>query len=242
VTTSRPAETALEPAAIRVLPYGRQALLVELADAAAVTRFHRALKLRRPAGVVELVPAARTVLVRFDRTLIASDALHYLLLAVGADDRTAPDDVPTASASDPAAPIEIPVRYDGADLAAVADEAGMSVEQVIARHLHPLYTCAFCGFAPGFSYLIGMDPALHVARLDQPRTRVPAGSVAIAGQFTAVYPGASPGGWRLLGATDAPMWDADRTRPALVPPGTRVRFMPARPRSAGGAGSAVGGR
>ncbi len=86
------------------------------------------------------------------------------------------------------------------------------------------YTVRFCGFAPGFAYLDGLDPRLHVPRRDDPRTSIPAGSVAIAGEFAGVYPRASPGGWRLLGRTDASLWDVDRDPPALLTPGTRVRF------------------
>ena len=103
------------------------------------------------------------------------------------------------------------------------------VGEVAARHAAPTYTCAFCGFAPGFAYLVGLDPALHLPRRATPRTRVPAGSVAIAAEYTAVYPSASPGGWHLLGHTTLALWDPlPRTRRRCVEPGTSVRFVPAR--------------
>ncbi len=101
----------------------------------------------------------------------------------------------------------------------------MSRQEVVERHTAPTYRCAFCGFAPGFAYLTGLDPALHLPRRPTPRTRVPAGSVAIAAEYAAVYPSASPGGWHLIGHTDATMWDATRDEPALVRPGTLVRFV-----------------
>jgi len=119
-------------------------------------------------------------------------------------------------------------RDQAAVRADVARLCGLSTDEVIQRHAAGDYRSAFCGFAPGFSYLIGGDPILHVPRLAEPRPAVPAGSVAIGGPFTAVYPGASPGGWRLLGRTDARMWDLDRAAPALAPPGTAVRFAPVR--------------
>ena len=120
------------------------------------------------------------------------------------------------------------MTYDGPDLAAVAADTGLTVAEVIARHTAPAYTVGFIGFAPGFAYLIGLDPVLHVPRHASPRTRVPAGSVGIAGEFTGVYPRASPGGWQLLGRTNAALWDLARERPALLEPGVAVRFREVR--------------
>lgn len=196
---------------VRLLPCGRRAVLVELED---VLGFQAALTALDPDGVEELVPAARTLLVRFDPAVTDADRLGALLRKV-----SPVDSVVSASAE-----VVIPVRYDGEDLADVAAEAGLSVSEVISRHSGGSYVSAFCGFAPGFAYLSGSDPALHVARRSTPRTRIPAGSVAIAGEYSAVYPSASPGGWRLLGRTDVPVWDVDRDPPNLLPPGTRVRF------------------
>ena len=116
------------------------------------------------------------------------------------------------------------VRYDGADLDDVADLVGLSREEVVARHQGSAFEVAFCGFSPGFAYLTGLDPRLVVPRLATPRTSVPAGAVAVADTWSAVYPRESPGGWRLLGTTDAPLWDVSRVPPALLAPGTRVRF------------------
>jgi KipI family sensor histidine kinase inhibitor len=202
---------------MRVLPCGSRAVLVELDDLDAVTGLHAALAAEPPAGVVELVPAARTVLVEFDPG--TTDAAE-VEAAVRALDRQ-----PGARTVGPL--VEIPVVYDGEDLEAVAAEAGLAVAEVVALHAGGEYTVAFCGFAPGFGYLSGLDARLHVPRLDTPRTRVPAGAVAIADRFSAVYPRASPGGWRLIGRTDATLWDTERDPPALLSPGTRVRFAEA---------------
>jgi KipI family sensor histidine kinase inhibitor len=122
--------------------------------------------------------------------------------------------------------VVLPVRYDGPDLDVVAGLTGLSREQVVERHARGAYRVRFCGFAPGFAYLDGLDPRLHVPRRAEPRRRVPAGAVGLAGEFTGVYPRASPGGWQLIGTTDVPLWDLHRTPPALLPPGTRVRFEP----------------
>jgi KipI family sensor histidine kinase inhibitor len=195
---------------MRVRPYGNRALLIEVDGSP--------LAWQRPvamiAGIVEVVPAARTLLVRFDPRVTDRAAVQAALESTEA----------LVEAPRPGQIVTIAVRYDGDDLSAVAELAGCSVIEVIARHTAAEYTVAFCGFAPGFGYLTGLDPRLHVARLDTPRTRVPAGSVAIAGEYSAVYPHPSPGGWRLLGRTELALWDVDRDPPALLSPGTHVRF------------------
>jgi KipI family sensor histidine kinase inhibitor len=196
---------------VRLLPCGRRAVLVETGD---VLGFQAALTQAPPDGVVELVPAARTLLVRFDPSVTDADRLGAVLR------RVSPVDSRAAEARE----VVIPVVYDGEDLADVATEAGLTVASLIERHTAGTYVSAFCGFAPGFAYLTGSDPALHVSRRSSPRTRIPPGSVAIAGEYSAVYPSASPGGWRLLGRTDVPVWDVERDPPNLLPPGTRVRF------------------
>jgi KipI family sensor histidine kinase inhibitor len=199
---------------MKVLPYGDAALLVEPDDPAGVVALAEAI--RREPCVQEVVPAARTLLIR-----AAPDALATLgprLIELAAAVRTAP----VAYADE----VALPVHYDGPDLADTAAELGMPTTELVHRHSGAAYAVAFCGFAPGFAYLRGLDPALYVARLAEPRTRVPAGSVGIAGEFTGVYPRASPGGWRLLGRTDAPLWELDRSPPALLVAGTRVRFVP----------------
>ena len=202
---------------LRLLPYGPAAWLVELderdvlAVAAAIAELD---------DVAEVVPAARTVLVQLtpgaDREQVAA-TLRELAERPGrrADHRRR--ERPSRSRS----------IYDGEDLDAVADACGLTVAEVVERHAAATYRCAFCGFAPGFAYLTGLDPALELPRRATPRTRVPAGSVAIAAAYSAVYPTASPGGWHLLGRTAAVLFDTTRDPPALITPGTTVRFRAA---------------
>jgi KipI family sensor histidine kinase inhibitor len=199
---------------MRLLPYGRAAILVELDEASSVVRYSAAFA--SLAGVVEVVPGARTVLVR-----VTPGALERVTSVVAA---TRIDQIVPAEVSSRV--VEIEVRYDGADLEAVAGETGLTPDQVVERHAASEYVVRFCGFAPGFAYLDGLDPLLHVPRRSEPRSGVPAGSVAVAGEFSAVYPRSSPGGWQLLGTTDAKLWDVDADPPAVLAPGTRVRFIP----------------
>ncbi len=203
----------------RVLRYGARAALVELADLPAVLRLYEALRADPPAGVDELVPAARTLLVAYDDTT-SFDAVQAAVQDV--DDGSGEE-----SDADEPDTVEVPVRYDGPDLAAVAELTGLDEAEVVTRHTGGDYRSAFCGFAPGFAYLVGLDESLHVPRRDDPRTSVPAGSVALADEFTAVYPRKSPGGWQLIGSTDVDLWDVDRDPPALLAPGTPVRFVDA---------------
>ena len=192
-------------------PVGDRAFLIECSgeEPAGVALAVRAAGL---AGVVDVVPAATTVLVTVDR----GDRLAAV--AGPAADVVA---VP-AAASAPIVVLE--VAYDGPDLEAVAARAGMAVDEVVARHLAGSYRVAFCGFAPGYAYLEGLDPALHVPRRAEPRTRVPAGAVAVAGPYTAVYPRATPGGWQLLGTCRERLWDPAGDPPSRLVPGTPVRF------------------
>lgn len=137
------------------------------------------------------------------------------------------DAVP-AGAAPPAGPVhEIAVRYDGEDLAEVARQAGLDPAEVVTRHAAPVYTVVCLGFSRGFPYLEGLDPALWLPRRASPRARVPAGSVAIAAEQAGIYPRATPGGWHLLGTTDAVLFDEAAEPPALLAPGDRVRFVPA---------------
>lgn len=200
---------------MRALPCGDRAVLLELDDHARVLGLRTWLSLRPPVGAIELVPGARTLLVTFDPRL--TDAAAVVEAASAAEPHAAPVGAGTT--------IEVPVVYDGEDLGEVAAETGLSPEDVVGRHLRGRYTAAFCGFSPGFAYLTGLDPALAVGRRAEPRTRVPAGSVALAAGYTAVYPQASPGGWRIIGRTPLRVWDAERDPPALLPPGTVVRFV-----------------
>ncbi|MGI8780306.1 MAG: 5-oxoprolinase subunit B family protein [Solirubrobacteraceae bacterium] len=199
---------------MRVLPYGDHALLVELPDLDAVLGLYAALRDDPPPGVVDLVPAARTLLVVLGSS--AADP-HRVAAAVRAA-RPAPVAGPGESR------VDVPVVYDGEDLEEVAALTGLSSDEVVERHCAPEYVVGFSGFLPGFGYLLGLDPRLRLPRLPTPRVRVPAGSVAVAGDYTGVYPRSSPGGWRLLGRTDLVLFDAEREPPALLAPTTRVRF------------------
>ncbi|MCW2918409.1 MAG: allophanate hydrolase [Actinomycetia bacterium] len=194
---------------------GDTALLVETGDLATAHRLHAAVRAARIPGVVDVVPGERTVLVVTDPARCDLARLAALL-------PTLP--LPESYGSD-AATVEIPVTYDGEDLDEVASLTGLSRSEVITRHAAGSYVVAYLGFAPGFAYLTGLDPVLHVARRDTPRTAVPAGSVAIAGPYSSVYPAPSPGGWRLLGHTDLILWDTHHDPPSLLQPGTQVRFI-----------------
>jgi KipI family sensor histidine kinase inhibitor len=201
---------------MKVLPVGEDALLVEVSSGDEAQALHAELLRRRAEGTLsvrEIVPAARTVL------LDGLDAPARLAAELTAADL-------------PAAPprahdvVEIPVRYDGPDLAEVAAHWGVPVREVARIHGGTEFRVAFCGFAPGFGYLTGLPPRYDVPRRATPRTAVPAGSVALAGPYTGVYPRSSPGGWQLIGTTDAVLWDHARVPAALLSPGTPVRFVP----------------
>lgn len=192
---------------------GSEALLVELDAQPAVHALHAELQRRAPPGLVEIVPAARTILLvgsNLDR--LRQEIAGWPLQRV-------------AQAAGPR--VEIPVIYDGPDLGEVANLCGLSVREIIQRHSATEYAAAFCGFVPGFAYLTGLPPELQVARRRQPRTRVEAGSIGLAGEYTGVYPRATPGGWQLIGRTSLTLWDTSRDPPALLAPGTRVRFVEA---------------
>ncbi|MEV5982996.1 allophanate hydrolase subunit 1 [Streptomyces sp. NPDC052114] len=203
---------------MRALPVGDRALLVELADGAEAQALHAELLRRRATGALrvrEIVPAARTVLL---------DGLDEPA-RVGAE--LPAWDIPPLPARTEAV-LEIPVRYDGPDLVDVAAHWDVPVPEVARIHAAAEFRVAFCGFAPGFGYLTGLPRRYEVPRRATPRTAVPAGSVALAGPYTGVYPRTSPGGWQLIGSTDAVLWDHARVPAALLSPGTRVRFVPDR--------------
>ncbi|ADB35547.1 Allophanate hydrolase subunit 1 [Kribbella flavida DSM 17836] len=207
---------------MRLLPCGSSALLVELADLDEVLGYYAALRAAPPAGVVDIVPAARTVMVAIDPAVTGLAALERSLRdTVAREDRRAGGDL-----------VEIPVVYDGQDLADVAELLGCDVAEVVRRHTSDEWTVAFCGFAPGFGYLTGQSE-WNVPRRSSPRTKVPAGSVALAGEFSGVYPRESPGGWQLLGRTEVAVFDLDRDPAALLSPGRRVRFVDVRDTSRG---------
>jgi KipI family sensor histidine kinase inhibitor len=200
----------------RILSAGDRALLVELPHLDDVLALFDALAGSRPAGVIDLVPASRTIGVTVDPAVLPLSVAHNWLAhtelsaAVPAEERPA---------------VELPVRYDGPDLADVAESLGITTEAVIELHSGSEWRVAFCGFAPGFGYLFTDHDRLSVPRRATPRTAVPVGAVGLAGEFSGVYPRSSPGGWQLIGSTDAALWDATTEPPALLAPGTVVRFV-----------------
>ncbi len=196
--------------------YGDRALLIECGSTADVLAFTEAVSGASLRGLTDIVPGARTVLVRFTEPDFVAPARRLLGgVAVPPTEQS-----PAADRAD----VVIDVVYDGADLIEVADRLGIAPREVVAAHTGRPWRVGFGGFAPGFAYLTGGDPRLAVARRPEPRTRVPAGSVALAGEFSGIYPRESPGGWQLIGRTDAVLWDLDRPNPALLTPGMWVRF------------------
>lgn len=202
---------------MRIRAYGRASLLVELETLDDVLGLHADLHRAPPAGLVDAVAAARTLLVTID-TRASS------LAAVAADVRARGRVTLPAPAG---AEATVPVTYDGVDLVGVARATGWSTAEVVRRHRSAAYVVALIGFAPGFYFLAGGDPHLRVPRLSSPRASVPRGAVAIAGEFTGVYPRTGPGGWQVIGHTTAALWDPDRIPSALLTPGTRVRLVEA---------------
>jgi KipI family sensor histidine kinase inhibitor len=200
---------------MRFLPVSLTVLLVELADLDETLALFASLEADPVDGILDMVPAARTLMIRFRPEKLTAERLAGAIATRDLSARAAASDVL----------VEIPVNYDGEDLADVAELTGLSVEDVIRRHTESTFTVAFCGFAPGFGYLVGGDPELHVARRQSPRTKIPAGSVALAGAFSGVYPQSSPGGWQIIGTTPEKMWDLSRDPPALFQPGHQVRFV-----------------
>jgi KipI family sensor histidine kinase inhibitor len=205
-----------------LLTCGEHAVLVEVGGLDQVVSFERAVREAVTAGtpgftdVVDIIPAATTVLVVVGGKagVVALGQALATLPAAAAGEVTRGDQV-----------VEIPVRYDGADLADVAELTGLSIEEVIAAHTGTDWRVAFGGFAPGFAYLSWGDPRLAVPRRKEPRTAVPPGAVALAGEFSAIYPRSSPGGWQLIGRTDVVVFDIERDPPALLQPGAVVRFV-----------------
>lgn len=199
---------------MRLLPVGRDGLLAEVASTAEAVALYRAAL---AAGVAarDIVPAARTVL--FDG--VEEDTLRWLATA----GRAAARPGMSVQADDDAGVVAIPTTYDGPDLEETATLLGMSADELVGLHTGMTFTVAFCGFAPGFAYCAGWD--LDVPRLASPRPRVEPGSVGLAGEFTGAYPTASPGGWRIVGRTQVALWDPSREQPALLTPGTQVRFV-----------------
>jgi KipI family sensor histidine kinase inhibitor len=203
-------QTLIVESPIRLRGVGHRAVLAEVADtdhALALATWARAARI----GADDVVPGATTVL--FDGVEDV-DTLRTSLASWSPEAAAPAGDL-----------VEVPVSYDGADLEVVARLWGTDVDGVVERHTAVEFVSAFCGFAPGFAYLAGLPEELAVPRLESPRSAVPAGSVALAGTWCGVYPTASPGGWQLIGRTELALWDVDRSAPALLAPGTRVRFV-----------------
>lgn len=199
---------------LRILPVRDGILLFELQSLRETLSLLDAIDASPIKGIEEIIPAARTLLIRFDeRALSQSTLIECVRSRMGST-----KDITSSQT------VEVPVYYDGEDLGDVAALLGMSEAEVIERHTGQDYIVAFTGFAPGFAYLAEGDPALHVPRRKSPRTVVPAGSVALAGEFSGVYPKNSPGGWQLIGRTPIAMFDLNRQPAALLQPGFRVRF------------------
>ncbi|VXC54337.1 putative hydrolase subunit [Burkholderia sp. 8Y] len=206
----------------RIYPLGESALVCDIAPPATLDCQRRVWALADHARllphVVEVVPGMNNLTIVFDPLQADSEALAAQLQAGW----NAADHADAEGAQ-----IEIPVRYggdDGPDLAALAEHVGLSVDEVVKRHTEAEYIVFFLGFQPGFAYLGGLDPALHMPRRREPRLEVPAGSVGIGGAQTGIYPATSPGGWQLLGRTDVKLFDPARNPPTLMQPGDRVRF------------------
>jgi len=217
---------ACRPSSIE--PLGEDAVLLRFGDDIAPdvnARVHatsRQIGQRRPSWLLDIVPAYSSLMLVLDLNAFPgrdaqADAIAWLQRQTFVPEGT-----------DAAREIEIAVHYggsDGPDLADVARNAGLDIADLIARHTAVRYTVAMLGFAPGFPYLIGLDPVLAMPRMDTPRTRVEAGSVGIGGAQTGIYPQAGPGGWRIIGRTREALFDAMRDPPALLAPGDRVRFV-----------------
>ncbi|HNC98545.1 MAG TPA: 5-oxoprolinase subunit PxpB [Myxococcota bacterium] len=200
---------------MRALRVGAHAVLLEFADPAEVRTVFLAAREARSAGqiqAVDIVPGAQTLLL--DGVEVSSVL------------RRAETWLGTAHPEQSGDLIELPIRYDGPDLAEVAGMWGCTPGEVADRHAAIEYTVAFCGFAPGFAYCTGLPDGVQVPRRSQPRTAVPAGAVGLAGPYTGVYPRSSPGGWQLIGRVLVPIWGNDPDDPVLLKPGSRVRFCP----------------
>ena len=196
----------------RLIDYGPAAALLECENLAEVLGLLP--QLRDQPKINEVVPGARTVLLRLASPLDAVDRRGLQAM------------VPTSTEIHQQVRIRVEVDYSGEDLRTVADQVGTTPAEVVELHTGQIWTVGFCGFAPGFAYLQGEHDRLRVSRRQQPRPNVPAGSVGLADSWSGIYPRAGPGGWQLIGRTDAQLWDLNRTPPALLQPGFQVQFTP----------------
>ncbi|MBO1755423.1 allophanate hydrolase subunit 1 [Allobranchiibius sp. CTAmp26] len=204
---------------MRLLPCGESAILVELDSTGERDALHDWLHSARPAAVASYVPAHRTVLVAVATPALVPSVADWLRARVLSD--------PPSRASEPSSELVVEVAYDGADLAEVAEHLGITAGEVVRRHTEQLWRVEFVGFKPGFGYLIGDTGGLHVPRRESPRSRIPRGAVALAGDYSGIYPSPSPGGWQLIGHTEQVLFDPDATPAAQLTAGTTVRFVEA---------------
>lgn len=211
------------PTAVSIRPFGDRAFLLELEqrrDPGLVARSRALADAWEARGLGPAIPAYASVVVHFDPGRIpyadARGVAEELVHAVAVPPATAPGSI-----------IVVPVRYDGPDLAETAERSDLSVDELIALHAATTYTAWFLGFMPGFAYLGPLDPRIVAPRRPSPRSRVPAGAVAVADGQTAIYPAVSPGGWQLIGSTDVRPFDPAGDPPARIRAGGRVRFVPA---------------
>lgn len=210
--------------ASRILDFGDRALLLEFDSAAKVLAWTDTLRAAELQGVVDLVPAARTVLVKLAGSQYQAPT-HQRIGRLRLSEDALAD---SAAPADGEADVVIDVVYDGEDLDEVARLTGLTADEVVAAHTGRPWRVGFSGFAPGFGYLVGGDERLVVPRRSDPRTKVPVGAVGLAGEFSGIYPRESPGGWQLIGRTSAVLWDVDRDNPALLTPGMWVQFQAVR--------------
>ncbi len=210
--------------ASRVLDYGDRALLLEFDGTAEVLAWTDTLRAADLLGVIDIVPAARTILLKLAGSRYQAPTRQRLRQVPLSEDALAE----SAAPADGDADIVIDVTYDGEDLDEVARLTGLAPQEVVAAHTGRPWRVGFSGFAPGFAYLVGGDGRLAVPRRSDPRTKVPVGSVGLAGDFSGIYPRESPGGWQLIGRTSAVLWDVDRENPALLTPGMWVQFREVR--------------
>src|SRR6478735_9169052 len=206
--------------ASRVLDYGDRALLLEFDGTAEVLAWTDTLRAADLLGVVDIVPAARTILLKLAGSRYQAPTRQRLRQVRLSEDALAE----SAAPADGDADIVIDATYDGEDLDEVARLTGLAPQEIVAAHTGRPWRVGFSGFAPGFAYLVGGDERLAVPRRSDPRTKVPVGSVGLAGEFSGIYPRESPGGWQLIGRTSAVLWDVDRENPALLTPGLWVQF------------------
>jgi len=200
---------------MRFLPVSRDTIMAECDNLDDTLALFHSMSRAAISGIAEIIPAARTLMIRFKPALLTQNDLIHLVTAQDISQKQ----VTSGNI------IEIPVHYNGEDLDEVASLLGLSVEEIVRRHTGSSYCVAFTGFAPGFAYLSGGDPVFDVPRRKTPRMRIPAGAVGLAGTFSGIYPQASPGGWQIIGVTETAMFDLARHPPALLQPGDQVRFV-----------------